>query len=151
MSHTPYFSENEQTPAQRWDTVQFALGIAATAQGQASAESLQLYERYIFGEIDLEHVGAAVRDLYPQQSSNDSHAGGWTPNLDAEPARPPQAPPGYVYDPAEEPAAEPEQPADVYVARMRAFAQDIADHLATQPPRQRYIYFDDSLVPDTLS
>ena len=46
---------------------------------------------------------------------------------------------------------EPEQPAAVYVARMRTFVQEIADHLATQPPRQRYIYLDESLIPKRLS
>jgi hypothetical protein len=140
----PQFSETERTPAQRWDTVQFALGVSASAGGQASAESVQLYERYILGEIDLEHVGAAVRQLYPQYPSNDPHAGRWTPTLDAEPARPLEAPPGYEHDPAEEPHAEPEQPADVYVARLRAYVQEIADYVATLPPRQRYIYFDDT-------
>ena len=148
MSNTPYFSENERTPAQRWDTVQFALGVSATAHGQASPESLALYERYILGEIDLAYIGAAVRDMYPQYPSNDPYAGHWTPNLDAEPAPPYQPlPVNAIQEAAEEPdeAAEPnepEQPAKVYVARMRAFAQEIADHLAIQPPRQRYISID---------
>lgn len=156
MSHTPYFSENERTPAQRLDTVQFALGVSASAGGQASAESLALYERYILGEIDLEHVGAAVREMYPQYPSNDPYAS-YKPDLSGAPAPPYKPlPADAIQEAAAEPdeaAApdEPEQPAAVYVARMRAFAQDIADHLATQPPRQRYIYFDDSLVPDTLS
>ena len=156
MSYTPSFCETERTPAQRLDTVQFALGVSATAHGQASPESLALYERYILGEIDLAYIGAAVREMYPQYPSNDPYGGRWTPNLDAEPAPPYQPLPADVIleaaeesDEAEEPD-ELEQPAAVYVARMRAFAQEIADHLATQPPRQRYIYFDDSLVPDTL-
>jgi hypothetical protein len=146
MSDTPYFSENERTPAQRLDTVQFALGIAATAHGQASPESLALYERYILGEIDLEHVGAAVRERYPQQPSTDPYPP-YQPDLSGAPAPPYQPLPSDAIQETEEPdeaAApdEPEQPAAVYVARMRAFAQDIADHLATQPPRQRYISID---------
>lgn len=143
MNYTPSFSENEQTPAQRWDTVQFALGVSASAGGQASPESVQLYERYILGEIDLAHVGEAVRQLYPQYPSNDPYTRRWTPNLNAEPARPPEAPPGYVYDPAEDavPEAEPEQPAEVYVARLHAFVQEIAEHVATLPPRQPYLQF----------
>lgn len=147
MSDTPCFSENERTPAQRLDTVQFALGVAATAHGQASPESLALYERYILGEIDLAHVGAAVRELYPQYPSSDPYAF-YKPDLSGEPAPPYQPlPADAIPEAAEEPdeaAApdEPEQPAEVYVARMRAFAQDIADHLVTEPPRQRYIQID---------
>lgn len=143
MKRAPYFSENEQTPAQRWDTVQFALGVSASAGGQASAESVQLYERYILGETDLEHVGAAVRQLYPQYPSNDPYARyapGEGPYVEPAPVQ--EAPPDFVYDPAEEPEAEPEQPAEVYVARLRAFVQEIADYVATLPPRQRYIQID---------
>lgn len=155
MSYTPSFSENERTPAQRLDTVQFALGVSATAHGQASPESLALYERYILGEIDLAYIGAAVRDMYPQQPSNDPYPP-YKPDLSGEPAPPYKPLPADAIQKAtEEPdeaaeADEPEQPAAVYVARMRAFAQDIADHLATQPPRQRYIYFDESLAPKSL-
>ena len=147
MSYMPYFSENERTPAQRLDTVQFALGIAATAHGQASPESLQLYERYILGEIDLEHVGAAVRDMYPKQPSTDPYPP-YVPDMTGEPSPPYKPlPADSIQEAAQEPdeAAEPdepEQPAAVYVARMWALAQDIADHLATQPPRQRYIQID---------
>ena len=150
MSYTPCFSENERTPAQRLDTVQFALGVSATAHGQASPESLALYERYILGEIDLAYIGAAVREMYPQYPSNDPYAKykpGEGPYV--EPARPLEAPlpADAIQEAAEEPdeaAApdEPEQPAEVYVARMRAFAQEIADHLDTPPPRQRYIQID---------
>lgn len=150
MSYTPCFSENEHTPAQRLDTVQFALGVSATAHGQASPESLALYERYILGEIDLAYIGAAVREMYPQYPSNDpyaKYASGEGPYV--EPAQPLEAPlpADASQEAAEEPdeaaeADEPEQPAEVYVARMRAFAQDIANHLATQPPRQRYIQID---------
>jgi hypothetical protein len=147
MSYTPSFCETERTPAQRLDTVQFALGVSATAHGQASPESLALYERYILGEIDLAYIGAAVRDMYPQYPSNDPYGGRWTPNLNAEPAAPYEPLPADAIQEVEEPDEaeepdEPEQPAEVYVARMRAFAQEIADHLATQPPRQRYISID---------
>ncbi|HEX8659017.1 MAG TPA: antitoxin VbhA family protein [Hymenobacter sp.] len=150
MSYTPSFSENERTPAQRLDTVRFALGVSATASGQASPESLQLYERYVLGEIDLAYIGAAVRERYPQSPSNDpyaKYAAGEGPYV--APARLLEAP--LPADAAQEAAAEPDEaaapdepepPAEVYVARMRAFAQDIADHLATQPPRQRYIQLD---------
>ena len=143
MERAPYFSENEQSPAQRWDTVQFALGMSASAGGQASAESVQLYERYILGEIDLEHVGAAVRQLYPQYPSNDPYAKyvpGEGPSVEPAPAS--EVPPDFAYDPAEEPEAKPEQPAEVYVARLRAWVQEIADYVATLPPRQRYIQLD---------
>jgi len=141
MSDTPYFSENERTPAQRLDTVQFALGVAATAHGQASPESLALYGRYILGEIDLAHVGAAVRELYPQYPSNDPYAF-YKPDLSGEPAPPYQPLPADAIPEAAEEPDEAAEPAEVYVARMRAFAQDIADHLATEPPRQRYIQID---------
>ncbi|SHJ85493.1 hypothetical protein SAMN02745146_0359 [Hymenobacter daecheongensis DSM 21074] len=144
MSYTPSFSENEQTPAQRLDTVQFALGVSATAGGQASAESVQLYERYILGEIDLAYIGAAVREMYPQYPSNDpyaKYAPGEGPHV--EPAPLVEAVPGFEDKAAEEEApAGPEVPAAVCVAQLRAFVQEIAEHQATQPPRQRYIQID---------
>lgn len=155
MERAPYFSANEQTPAQRWDTVHFALGVSASAGGQASPESVQLYERYILGEIDLAYIGAAVRQLYPQHPSNDPYAGRWTPRLDAAPSPLLETPSGHANDPAEEvesaPEAEFEQSAVVYVARWRAFAQEIAEFVATLPPHQPYLYFDESLVPRSLS
>ena len=130
--------------------MQFALGLSASAHGQASPEWLALYERYILGEIDLAYIGAAVREMYPQYPSNDpyaKYAPGEGPYV--EPVQPLEAPlPADALQEAaeesDEAAApdEPEQPAEVYVARMRAFAQEIADHLAIQPPRQRYIQID---------
>jgi hypothetical protein len=142
MSYTPSFSETERTPEQRLESVQWAVGVSASAGGAPSPELVQLYERYILGEIDMQHVGEALRAMYPQQPSNDPTPR-WTPNLDVAPNRPPEVPPGFVYDAAEEEApAGPDVPAAVCVAQLRAFVQEIAEHQATQPPRQRYVQID---------
>lgn len=151
MSYTPSFSETERTPEQRLESVQWAFGVSASAGGAPSPELVQLYERYILGEIDMQYISVEMNRMYPQYPSNDPTPR-YQPNLDVEPNRPPEAPPGYVYDAAEEEEAPagPEMPAAVCVAQLRAFVQEIVEHLATQPPRQRYLYFDESLVPNTL-
>ncbi|SFQ84228.1 hypothetical protein [Hymenobacter arizonensis] len=140
----PQFCETERTPEQRLESVQWAFGVSASAGGAPSPEVVQLYERYILGEIDMQHIDVAMSQLYPQYPSNDPYAGRWTPNLDVEPARPVEVPPGFEYDPAEEEDAPagPEMPAALCAAQLRAFVQDIVEHLATQPPRQRYIQID---------
>ena len=144
MSDTPQFCETERTPEQRLESVQWAFGVSASAGGAPSPELVQLYERYILGEIDLASVGAAVRQLYPQYPSNDPYAGRWTPSLDVAPNRPPEAPPGYVSDASEKEQvpAGPDMPAALCVAQLRAFVQEIIEHQATQPPRQRYFQLD---------
>ncbi len=141
----PQFCETERTPEQRLESVQWAFGVSASAGGAPSPEVVQLYERYILGEIDMQHIDVAMNQLYPQYPSNDPYAGRWTPDLDnIEPARPVEVPPGFVYDAdEEEPApAGPEMPAAVCVAQLRAFVQEIVEHQATPPARQRYIQID---------
>lgn len=140
----PQFCETERTPEQRLDSVQWAFGVSAGAGGAPSPELVRLYERYIFGEIDTQHIGEALRAMYPQQPSNDPMPR-WTPDLDAAPNRPPKAlPAGYVYDAAEEEEAPagPEVPAAVCVAELRALVADIRQHVAEMPPRQPYTRLD---------
>jgi len=144
MSQEPQFSETERTPEQRLESVQWAFGVSASAGGAPSPEVVQLYERYILGELDLVDIELEMNRMYPQYPSNDPYAGRWTPNLDVAPNQPVEVPPGFEYDAAEEEEAPagPEMPAAVCVAQLRAFVQDIVEHLATQPPRQRYIQID---------
>ena len=139
----PQFCETERTPEQRLESVQWAFGVSASAGGAPSPELVQLYERYIFGEIDTQYIDTELNRMHPQYPSNDPTPP-YQPNLDVEPNRPPEVPPGYVYDAAEEEAAPagPEMPAAVCVAQLRAFVQEIIEHQATQPPRQRYIQID---------
>lgn len=140
----PQFCETERIPEQRLESVQWAFGVSASAGGAPSPELVQLYERYILDEIDTQHIGEALRAIYPQQPSNDPYAGRWTPDLDVAPNRPPEAPPGYVCDAAEEEEAPAglEMPAALCVAQLRAFVREIVEHQATQPPRPRYIQTD---------
>ena len=141
----PQFCETERTPEQRLEGVQWAFGVSASAGGAPSPEVVQLYERYIFGEIDMQHIGLEMQRMYPQYPSNDpyaKYAPGEGPYV--EPAPLVEAAPGFEHDAAEEEDAPagPEMPAALCVAQLRAFVQDIVEHLATQPPRQRYIQLD---------
>ncbi|UOQ83279.1 hypothetical protein [Hymenobacter sp. 5414T-23] len=140
----PQFSETERTPEQRLESVQWAFGVSASAGGAPSPEVVQLYERYIFGELDMAGIDVAMNRLYPQYPSNDPYASRWTPNLDVEPARPVEVPPSFEYDPDGEEAnpAGLVMSAALCVAQLRAYVQDIVEHLAAQPPRQRYISID---------
>ena len=116
----PQFFEDERTPEQRLDSVQWAFGVSASAGGAPSPELVQLYERYILGEIDMQYISAEMDRMYPQYPSNDPTPP-YQPNLDVAPNRPPEAPPGYVYDADEEEEAPagPEMPAALCVAQLR--------------------------------
>lgn len=145
MTQEPQFSETERTPEQRLESVQWAFGVSASAGGAPSPEVVQLYERYILGELDMAGIDVAMNQLYPQYPSNDpyaKYAPGEGPSV--EPAPLVEVPPGFAADAAEGEAAPagPEMPAAVCVAQLRAFVQDIVEHQATQPPRQRYIQID---------
>jgi hypothetical protein len=83
MSYTPYFHEEEQTPAQRWDAVQWAISAGASDRAVPSQDFVHLQLRYIVGEIDQTQVydelmrwyrpdiapAADVRPLPPEQPS----------------------------------------------------------------------------------
>ena len=73
MNDTPQFSETERTPAQRRETVKWAIGLAMSQGGSASPELVALYRRYIAGEITLGTIRAEVERLYPQQPSTDPY------------------------------------------------------------------------------
>ena len=141
----PQFCETERTPEQRLESVQWAFGVSASAGGAPSPELVQLYERYILGEIDTQYIDRELNRMYPQYPSNDpyaKYAPGEGPYI--EPAPLVEAAPGFADDTAEEEEAPagPEMPAALCVAQLRAFVQEIVEHLATQPPRQRYIQID---------
>jgi hypothetical protein len=52
MSYTPQFHEEEQTPAQRWQAVRWAIGAGASDRAVPSQSMADLQLRYIAGEID---------------------------------------------------------------------------------------------------
>jgi len=79
MCYTPQFHAEEQTPAQRWETVRWAICIGASDRAVPSQKMARLQLRYIAGEIDQVQVhdelmrwyrpdiapGAGVRPLPP--------------------------------------------------------------------------------------
>ena len=81
MSYTSQFHEEEQTPAQRWESVRWAICVGASDHAVPSADLVQLQLRYIAGEIDQVQVhdelmrwyrpdvapAADVRSLPPEQ------------------------------------------------------------------------------------
>ncbi len=145
----PQFCETERTPEQRLDTVQWAFGVSASAGGAPSPELVQLYERYILGEIDMAAIGVELEKMYPTTRGDDPrYAPGqptdrWYPQLDVAP-NPPYKPLPADYDASNEVAepAGPELPADECVAQLRAFVADIRQHVAEMPPRQPYTRLD---------
>ena len=56
MSYTPHFHEEEQTPAQRWDAVRWAISAGASGRAVPSQTMAHLELRYIAGEIDQTQV-----------------------------------------------------------------------------------------------
>ncbi len=66
MGYLPHFCASEQTPAQRRESVRWAVGVARSQGGSASPELSALYGRYVAGEIDLAYIRAALSSLYSQ-------------------------------------------------------------------------------------
>ena len=71
MSYSPQLSEEERTPQQRREAVEWAVGVSMSQGGSASPELATLYQRYIAGEIDLAFIRAELTRLYPQQPTAD--------------------------------------------------------------------------------
>ncbi|MFD1874499.1 hypothetical protein [Hymenobacter bucti] len=69
----PQFSETEQTPAQRWESVAWALGASSADEGGPSPEVVRLYKFYVAGDIDLAMVSGELDRLYPHYPSGDPH------------------------------------------------------------------------------
>lgn len=81
MSYIPQFHEEEQTLAQRWDAVRWAICVGASDRAVPSPEMANLQLRYVAGEIDQVQVhdelmrwyrpdiapAADVRPLPPEQ------------------------------------------------------------------------------------
>ncbi|MGI4736146.1 MAG: hypothetical protein ACRYG7_13425 [Janthinobacterium lividum] len=79
--YSPKFHEEEQTPAQRWNAVRWAISAGASDRAVPSQELAHLELRYIAGEIDQTQVqdellrwyrpdiapAADVRPLPPEQ------------------------------------------------------------------------------------
>ena len=64
MSHTPYFSANEQTAQQRRDVVTFAVGVSLSQSRHPSPLLVSLQHQYIAGQIDLEQLSARLDAAY---------------------------------------------------------------------------------------
>ena len=74
MSYTPYFSENERTEQQRRDVVNFAVGVSLSQHRPPSPFMMNLQQRYIAGEIDLDQLGARVDAEYQPAPGPDPYA-----------------------------------------------------------------------------
>jgi hypothetical protein len=74
MEKTPYFSENERTEQQRRDVVKFAVGVSLSQSQPPSAQLVELQNRYIAGQIDLEQLAAVLDSEYGPAPGPDPHA-----------------------------------------------------------------------------
>jgi hypothetical protein len=119
----PQFGETEQTPAQRWESVAWALGTASADGSKLSPELVQLYKFYVAGDIDLAMVHGELDRLYPQYPSGD-------PKYPDPPTPRPVLPPLVLI----------EEPGRVFpfAAEMAAIVQEIE----ALPPRQAYMRLD---------
>ena len=115
MSYTPQFFEGEQTPAQRWETVRWAICIGASDRAVPSQEMAQLQLRYVAGEIDQVQVHDELMRWYRPDIA---------PAADVRPLPPEQ--PGRVYS---------------FAAEMAALMQEMNE----LPPYVPYIVMDESL------
>jgi hypothetical protein len=119
----PQFSETEQTPAQRWESVAWALGVSSSDGGGPSPEVVRLYKFYVAGDIDLAMVSGELDRLYPQYPSGDPH---YLNPLTPRPIFPPLV---LVEEPNRE---------FPFAAEMAALIQE----MTALPPRQPYLQLD---------
>lgn len=119
----PQFSEDEQTPAQRWESVAWAFAAGSADGGGPSPELVRLYKFYVAGDIDLAMLDGELDRLYPQYPSGD-------PKYPAPPAPRPISPPLVLV----------EEPGRVFpfAAEMAALLAE----LATLPPYVPYTAVD---------
>ena len=115
MRYTPQFHAEEQTPAQRWETVRWAICIGASDRAVPSQEMAQLQLRYVAGEIDQVQVHDELMRWYRPDVA---------PAADVRPLPPEQ--PGRVYP---------------YAAEMAVLMQEMND----LPPYVPYIVMDETL------
>ncbi|MFD2722134.1 hypothetical protein ACFST9_25680 [Hymenobacter monticola] len=115
MSYTPHFHEDEQTPAQRWAAVRWAIGAGASDRAVPSQELARLELRYIAGEIDQMQVHDELMRWYRPDIA---------PAADVRPLPPEQ--PGRVYP---------------YAAEMAALMAEMND----LPPYVPYTVMDETL------
>ena len=115
MSYTPQFDEEEQTPAQRWDTVRWAICMGASDRAVPSQEMAQLQLRYVAGEIDQVQMHDELMRWYRSDVA---------PAADVRPLPPEQ--PGRVYP---------------YAAKMAALMQEMKE----LPPYMPYSVMDETL------
>lgn len=71
MLYTPHFSDTEQTPAQRSESVKFAVGVTMSQNATISPELKALYQRYIAGEVDIAYIDAQLDLMHPQVPTDD--------------------------------------------------------------------------------
>lgn len=105
----------EQTPAQRWATVRWAICIGASDRAVPSQEMAQLQLRYVAGEMDQVQVHDELMRWYRPESA---------PAADVRPL--PPEPPGRGYP---------------YAAEMAALMGEMNE----LPPYVPYIVLDETL------
>lgn len=109
MTYTPQFHEEEQTPAQRWEAVRWAIGAGASDSRVPSQDLARLELRYVAGDIDQVQVHDELMRWY------------WPDVAPAADVRPlPPEPPDRVYP---------------YAAEMA----ELLHVLSQLPPPQPYI------------
>lgn len=113
--YTPQFHEEEQTPAQRWDAVRWAICAGASDRAVPSQDLVQLQLRYVAGEIDQVQVHDELMRWYRPDIA---------PAADVRPLPPEQ--PGRVYP---------------YAAEMAALMEDMNN----LPPYVPYTVMDETL------
>lgn len=68
------FTANEQTQQQRRAVVKFAVGVSLSQSRPPSARLVELQNRYIAGQIDLEQLSAALDAEYQPSPGPDPYA-----------------------------------------------------------------------------
>lgn len=115
MSYTPQFDQEEQTPAQRWESVRWAICAGASDRAVPSPEMARLQLRYVAGEIDQVQVHDELMRWYRPDVA---------PAADVRPLPPEQ--PGRAYP---------------YAAEMAALMVEMND----LPPYVPYIVMDETV------
>ena len=113
--YLPQFHEEEQTPAQRWESVRWAICIGTSDRAVPSQEMAQLQLRYVAGEIDQVQIHDELMRWYQPDIA---------PAADVRPLPPEQ--PGRVY---------------LYAAEMAALMVEMNE----LPPYVPYIVMDETL------
>lgn len=71
MKSAPFFSDTEQTAAQRSESVKWAVGVTLSQGQSISLELRDLYKQYVAGQVDLATIDEALAARYPDVPTTD--------------------------------------------------------------------------------